>query len=82
VRSGGSTSIDITRQGIDKAYGMRKLANLTGIPVERMLFVGDRLDEGGNDYPVKAMGVRTYAVGGWRETADFIEDFIRRSNPA
>jgi phosphomannomutase len=76
VRSGGSTSIDITRQGIDKAYGMRKLEALTGISIERMLFVGDRLDEGGNDYPVKATGVRTFAVTGWEDTADFIADFI------
>ena len=76
VRSGGSTSIDITRHGIDKAYGMRKLAELTGIPIARMLFVGDRLDEGGNDYPVKATGVRTFAVTGWEATADFVKSFI------
>jgi len=77
VRSGGSTSIDITRQGIDKAYGMEKLAALTGIPLDRMLFIGDRLDEGGNDYPVKAMGVRTHAVAGWHDTADYVAAFIR-----
>src|SRR6478609_9404390 len=57
VRSGGSTSIDITRAGIDKAYGMRQLAELTGIPLTDMLFFGDRLDEAGNDYPVLAIGV-------------------------
>jgi phosphomannomutase len=77
VRSGGSTSIDITRHGIDKAYGLRKLADLTGIPIARMLFVGDRLDEGGNDYPVKATGVRTHAVDDWQGTADFVAEFIR-----
>ena len=77
VRSGGSTSIDITRKGIDKAYGMRKLAELTGVPIAAMLFVGDRLDPGGNDYPVKATGVRTHAVTGWQDTADFVAEFIR-----
>ncbi|HEY4269487.1 MAG TPA: HAD-IIB family hydrolase [Galbitalea sp.] len=77
VRSGGSTSIDITREGIDKAYGMRKLADLTGIPIDRMLFVGDRLDEGGNDYPVIATGIRTHAVTGWQDTAAFVSDFVR-----
>lgn len=77
VRSGGSTSIDITKRGIDKAYGMRKLADLTGIPIDRMLFVGDRLDEGGNDYPVLATGVRTVAIADWEETAGFIEQFLR-----
>lgn len=76
VRSGGSTSIDITRRGIDKAYGMRKLADLTGIPIDRMLFVGDRLDEGGNDYPVIATGVRTVAIADWHETATVLESFL------
>jgi phosphomannomutase len=80
VRSGGSTSIDITRHGIDKAYGLRKLADLTGIPIERMLFVGDRLDAGGNDFPVIATGVRTQAVRDWEDTADFVADFLRRAD--
>ncbi|HEY0373984.1 MAG TPA: HAD-IIB family hydrolase, partial [Amnibacterium sp.] len=44
VRSGGSTSVDITRKGVDKAYGMRRLSEVTGIPFAEMLFVGDRLD--------------------------------------
>jgi HAD superfamily hydrolase (TIGR01484 family) len=76
VRSGGSTSVDITRKGIDKAYGMRKLAELTGIGLDEMIFVGDRLDEGGNDYPVKALGVETFAVDDWRHTAQWIADFL------
>jgi phosphomannomutase len=76
VRSGGSTSVDITRRGIDKAYGMTKLAELTGIPLDEMLFVGDRLDPDGNDYPVKALGVRCIAVEGWEDTAAVIEEFL------
>ena len=74
VRAGGSTSIDITRRGVDKAYGMTKLALATGIPFGEMLFVGDRLDVDGNDYPVIALGVPTRAVAGWQETADLIEE--------
>jgi HAD superfamily hydrolase (TIGR01484 family) len=76
VRSGGSTSVDITRRGIDKAYGMNKLAELTGIAIDDMLFVGDRLDPDGNDYPVKALGVPTRAVENWHDTAQFIEEFL------
>ena len=76
VRSGGSTSIDITRVGIDKAYGMNRLAELTGIPLDQMLFVGDRLDPDGNDFPVKALGVPTVAVEGWEDTAEFVEQFL------
>lgn len=76
VRSGGSTSVDVTRRGIDKAYGMRRLAELTGIALTDMLFVGDRLDPDGNDYPVKALGVPTRAVTGWEQTTVVIDEVI------
>ena len=76
VRSGGSTSVDITRQGIDKAYGMTRLAELTGIALDDMIFIGDRLDEAGNDYPVKALGVRCVAVERWQDTAAYLETLI------
>lgn len=76
VRSGGSTSVDITRRGIDKAYGMRRLAELTGIPFAETLFVGDRLDPDGNDYPVKALGVPTVAVTGWEDTVRVIRTLL------
>ena len=76
VRSGGSTSVDITHRGIDKAYGMRKLAEQTGIPLDDMLFVGDRLDEHGNDYPVLAMGVTCHAVESWEDTAAYLDELI------
>jgi HAD superfamily hydrolase (TIGR01484 family) len=76
VRSGGSTSVDITRAGVDKAYGMVRLSEQTGIDLADMLFVGDRLDEGGNDYPVKRLGIPTRAVADWRETADLVERIV------
>lgn len=76
VRSGGSTSVDITERGIDKAYGMRQLAEQTGISLDDMLFVGDRLDPDGNDYPVLAMGVRCHAVEGWEDTAAYLTELI------
>ena len=76
VRSGGSTSIDITQAGIDKAFGMRELSSRTGIPLEDMLFYGDRLDEGGNDYPVRALGVPSIEVTGWEDTADKLDALL------
>ncbi|WP_029146395.1 HAD-IIB family hydrolase [Microbacterium luticocti] len=76
VRSGGSTSVDITHRGIDKAYGMRQLAEQTGIGLDDMLFVGDRLDPDGNDYPVLALGVACRAVDGWEDTAVLLEELI------
>jgi phosphomannomutase len=79
VRGGGSTSVDVTRKGIDKAYGMRKLMEQLGLTTDEMLFVGDRLDEGGNDYPVKALGIPCVAVERWEETAEFLERFLTSS---
>ena len=78
VRSGGSTSVDITRRGIDKAYGMRRLADLTGIPFEHMIFVGDRLDPDGNDFPVIALGIPVHPVEGWEDTAHYVERLLER----
>lgn len=76
VRGGGSTSVDITRRGIDKAYGMGKLVEVTGIAPGDMLFIGDRLDPAGNDYPVKADGYPTRAVTGWEDCARAIHSLV------
>lgn len=76
VRSGGSTSVDITLKGVDKAYGMKRLSEHTGIALDAMLFVGDRLDEGGNDFPVRALGVRTHPVTGWQDAVEVVEALV------
>jgi HAD superfamily hydrolase (TIGR01484 family) len=68
VESGGSTSIDVTRRGIDKAYGARKLMSALHLAKREILFFGDRLQPGGNDYPVKAMGIDSVEVTGWEDT--------------
>ena len=73
MRTAGTTSLDITKPGIDKAYGMRKLMEATGVQKEEILFFGDKLEEGGNDYPVKAMGVDCIAVERWEDTAYALE---------
>lgn len=82
VRSGGSTSIDVTRDGIDKAYGIGKLVEHLGVGLDELLFVGDRLDEGGNDYPVKALGVRCIAVERWEDTAEVVRRFLDEARDA
>jgi HAD superfamily hydrolase (TIGR01484 family) len=76
VRSGGSTSVDVTRLGIDKAYGMRKLMEHLDLIEGDILFIGDRLEEGGNDYPVKAMGIACVEVERWEDTADYVSQLL------
>lgn len=76
VRLGGTTSTDITLEGIDKSYGMQKLIEALDITKSDILFVGDKLQEGGNDYPVKAMGIDSIEVRGWQDTAYVLEGLL------
>jgi phosphomannomutase len=76
VRAGGSTTIDVTRIGIDKAYGMHKLIQALEISKDDILFFGDKLQAGGNDYPVKAMGVDSLEVDRWQDTVLALEAIL------
>jgi len=76
VRAGGSTSLDITRAGIDKGYGIRRLSEHTGVALDEMLFFGDQLFPGGNDHAVAALGVPVIAVASWHDTAAGLEALL------
>jgi phosphomannomutase len=76
VHAGGTTSIDVTGAGIDKAYGMNKMMSILHLSKAEILFMGDKLEKGGNDYPVKAMGIDTIAVDGWEQCALVINAII------
>jgi HAD superfamily hydrolase (TIGR01484 family) len=73
VRFGGTTSIDVTLPGIDKAYGIRKLRDVLAVPIERMIYVGDALFPGGNDYPARTTGADCIQVRDPNETKRVIE---------
>ncbi|MFT8704038.1 HAD-IIB family hydrolase [Bifidobacterium aquikefiricola] len=77
VRSGGSTSVDISAKGIDKAYAVRKLGEILGVAVPDMIFVGDRMDPQGNDYPAACAGTMPVRVANPDETAAFVEELLR-----
>ncbi|NIG54470.1 HAD-IIB family hydrolase [Chitinophaga sp. Cy-1792] len=76
VNIGGTTSIDVTRQGIDKAYGIRKLQDILHIAIADMIFVGDAIYPGGNDYPAKQAGALSIAVRDIHETKRVIETVL------
>lgn len=73
---GGTTSIDITKIGIDKAYGIGKLKEILKIDIPEMLFIGDALFEGGNDYPARRTGVECIQVEDAEETKEIISNII------
>jgi phosphomannomutase len=81
VRIGGATSIDVTKQGIDKAYGIGKLRDILGISLQEMIYVGDALFVGGNDYPAEEAGVIAIPVRGPDETKRVIETVIACLDP-
>lgn len=76
VHLGGATSVDITKPGIDKAYGVRKLRDTLSISIEEMIFIGDALFPGGNDYPAKAAGVDSIQIKNPEETKLVIETIL------
>jgi phosphomannomutase len=76
VRLGGATSIDVTKPGIDKAYGIRKLRDILHISTREMIYVGDALFPGGNDYPAEQAGVISIPVKSPAETKRVIEAII------
>jgi len=80
VRIGGTTSTDVTLIGIDKAYGMKKLIEAIDISQDEILFIGDKLQEGGNDYPVKAMGIDTIEVRHQEDTVFVLEGVLGVTN--
>lgn len=76
VRSGGSTSIDISALGIDKAYAVRKLCKILDCSVDQVVFVGDRMDPDGNDYPAAVIGTRPIQVTGPSDTLQVCDRII------
>ena len=70
VHIGGTTSIDVTRKGIDKAYGIQKLIKALDITKQDILFFGDKMQPGGNDYPVKSLGIDSVEVISSEDTVE------------
>lgn len=79
IRFGGLTSIDVTKKGIDKAYGITQIIKLLNARKQDLLYVGDALYKGGNDHSVKRTGIATLAVKDEGETKNFIRLLVETS---
>lgn len=73
---GGATSIDVTKRGVDKAYGIHKLCERLGISESDALYVGDELESGGNDEAVYKTEVETKAVASPSDTERLIKSLL------
>lgn len=76
INLGGTTSIDVTRAGVDKGYGLKRLSAESGVPLDGMLFIGDAIFPGGNDYPAVEIGLDTVRVRDVAETAAVVAAII------
>ena len=76
INMGGATSIDITRDGVDKAYGLTQLRDASGIPLDAMMFIGDAIFPGGHDYAAKTPGLDTVSVRDPGETRAVIASIV------
>ena len=72
----GTSSIDILPKGFNKAVGLKRFLNKAGLKKEDVIFVGDGLFPGGNDYSVKEAGFETIPVKTPEETEKLIREWI------
>jgi phosphomannomutase len=79
VRVGGITTIDVTMKGIDKAYGVGQMEKHLKIPVKDMLYVGDSIFPGGNDYAVLKTGIDYIKVTGHTDTKEIIRHILDKA---
>jgi hypothetical protein len=80
ISLGGLTSIDITKGGIDKAYGIYQIMKFWNIRKEDLVFIGDALFKGGNDYLVKKTGIKTIQVKNYHQSEKLIKDILNKTS--
>jgi hydroxymethylpyrimidine pyrophosphatase-like HAD family hydrolase len=71
------TSLDILPKGFDKAVGLKALLEDGGLQISDMLFIGDAVFEGGNDYSPVEAGIETIGITGPEETAKLISALLQ-----
>lgn len=72
----GTTSIDVLPKGFDKAFGLNLFLKKSGISPKDVIFVGDAVFPGGNDYSVLEAGIETLKTDGPSRTAGIIRQWL------
>jgi len=78
---GGQISIDIYPKGKDKSQIFDIIKQDRIITPDEYIFVGDRTEHGGNDYPLaklmeKTDNCSTFQTNGWKQTQKILEKLI------
>ena len=79
VHSAGYTSIDITKKGIDKAYVLYQMEKFLKVKIKNMLFIGDAIFPGGNDYAVTKTSIDYCKVEGPEDTKTIIRQILAQA---
>ena len=80
IRIGGTTSLDVTKRGLDKSYAVTKMRDITGFDNDEMVFIGDALFKNGNDYAVRSTKIQCVQVDSVKETLAFLNELISQHN--
>lgn len=70
ARPGGETGIDIAPKGADKSQILIDFDKK-----DKIYFFGDRMDPGGNDYPLSKVVNHYRHVTGWKNTMEYLQCF-------
>jgi len=73
---GGTTTLDFLPAGFNKATGLNRLLLKLNLDKSDMVFIGDALFPGGNDYSVQEAGIETLSVKGPEETVQIIKKWL------
>ncbi len=76
VHAGGTTTVTVTPSGLDKGHCVDKIEALYAVRASEILFVGNELDEEGNDYPIVRRNVESVAVAGPDDTKEIIRGLL------
>ena len=75
---GGQISIDIYPKGMDKSQIFDVIKQERLVQPSEYIFIGDRTQKGGNDYPLaklmnKTDSCSTFQTNGWEHTMQILE---------
>lgn len=73
---GGTTTLDILPKGFDKAKGLIRLLDKLGMTIDDMVFIGDAIFPGGNDYSAYEAGIESIKTSGPEETIEIIKKWF------
>ena len=79
VKMAGTTSIDITPSGVDKAYGVGELMNYLEYSKDQVFYIGDAFYPQGNDTSILRLNIGYESVGkpGIEDTKELIRSLLK-----